>query len=222
MSSFIIKTREKTYTDDGSILYGLKPNATPENIKKIKNFFANRIYKNQELNNAKAGIYTWIIKTDGSLYATKTFSKQELGTLHINLKMLTNDEDSSDVFAAGELELVDEGYGAKTVIFNLLSGTYMASKFKKLSVDQVIPFRNNIVKHVENMLLSFGLASVFLECSSAPCYDEERIGGTKILENAHIKTSPKKIAILNSLFIRRGGRTRKRSKSRKNTQKKRK
>jgi hypothetical protein len=222
MSSFIIKTREKTYTDDGSILYGLKPNATPENIKKIKNFFANRIYKNQELNKAKTGIYTWIIKTDGSLYATKTFSKQELGTLHINLKMLTNDEDSSDVFAAGELELVDEGYGAKTVIFNLLSGTYMASKFKKIAADQQITFRNSIVSHVENILLSFGLASVFLECSSVSCSDEEKLGGTKILENADIKTSPKKIAILNELFVRRGGRTRKRSKARKSTQKKRK
>lgn len=209
MSSFIIKSRESTITDNGQkILYGLKPNSTPANIQKIKDFFSNRIYKNEELINAPGGLYTWILKQDGSFYASKTFSKQELGTLHINLKMLTNDDNNSDIVAAGELELVDEGYGVNTVLFNLLSGTFMASKLKKNAY-----LRNELVRQVETVLIGFGIPSTFLECAS--CSEEEKMGGMKLIETSLIKTSPKKVAILNELFYRRaGGRTRKAKKNR--------
>jgi hypothetical protein len=199
MSSFIIKSRENTITDNGQrILYGLKPNSTPANIQKIKNFFSKRIYKNEQLVSAPGGLYTWILKQDGSFYASKTFSKQELGTLHINLKMLTNNNSNTDVIAAGELELIDEGYGINTVLFNLLSGTFMASKLKKNSY-----LRNELIRQVETVLMGFGIPSSFLECMS--CSEEERIGGMKLIETALIKTSPKKVAILNELFYRRGG-----------------
>jgi hypothetical protein len=199
MSSFIIKSRESTITDNGQrILYGLKPNSTPANIQKIKNFFSKRIYKNEQLVSAPGGLYTWILKQDGSFYASKTFSKQELGTLHINLKMLTNNNSNTDVIAAGELELIDEGYGINTVLFNLLSGTFMASKLKKNSY-----LRNELIRQVETVLMGFGIPSSFLECMS--CSEEERIGGMKLIETALIKTSPKKVAILNELFYRRGG-----------------
>jgi hypothetical protein len=212
MASFIIKTREKTRTENGQdILYGLKPNSTVDNVQKIKNFFAKRIYKNGELTTASDGIYTWILKTSGAFYAAKTFTKQELGTLHINLKMLTNDADTSDVYVAGELEMVDEGYGVNTVLFNLLSGTFMASKFKKLSLPEQLFLRNKIVTDVQNVLMGFGLPSVFLECSALKCSDEEKLGGMKLIEDADIKTGPNNVALLNQLFYRRGGtrRTRK-------------
>jgi hypothetical protein len=207
MSSFIIKSRESTITDNGQrILYGLKPNSTPANIQKIKNFFSKRIYKNEQLVSAPGGLYTWILKQDGSFYASKTFSKQELGTLHINLKMLTNNNSNTDVIAAGELELIDEGYGINTVLFNLLSGTFMASKLKKNSY-----LRNELIRQVETVLMGFGIPSSFLECMS--CSEEERIGGMKLIETADIKTGPSNIAMLNEMFYRRGG-TRKAKKNR--------
>jgi hypothetical protein len=206
-SSFIIKKRELTRTENGQkILFGMKPDASVQNIQQIKQFFKNRIFKNAEIADAKPGLYTWILKNDRSFYASKTFSKQELGTLHINLKMLTNsgNESNSGIYAAGELEVVDEGEGegVPTILFNLLSGTFMIPKFKKLSNSQKISLRNKIVDDVQTLLMDYGVPSTFLESSNS---EEERIGGKKLIESANIRTSPKKLAILNQYFQRISG-----------------
>ena len=195
--AFIIKTREKTITDNGQeILYGLKMRSTPptpNNLQRItimKDFFRDRIYKNEGLPNAPPGLYTWILKSDGNFYAAKTFTKQELGTLHINLKMLTNNIEPSPVDAAGELQINNDG----TVDFNLLSGTYMKSKSKS----ELRRKMSNVI----NKLATFGISANFLESSAS---NEGALGGKKLIEATNIRTSPENIEMLNRYFERRGG-----------------
>jgi hypothetical protein len=196
MSHFIIKTREKTLTDNGQqILYGLNKNKA--DIAKLRNFFSKRIYKNEGILEADAGIYTWILKKKGNFYAAKTYTKQEIGTLHINLKDLTNSLNGSDVYAAGELEILNDG----TINFNLLSGSYMVPILKKeKTIEDKLNKRNEIVKYIKDLLdKRYGITANFIESDTS---EEEKIGGKKILEGVEIKTSPENIEMLNALFKR--------------------
>jgi hypothetical protein len=196
--SFIIKTREKTITQNGqSILYGINKNKA--NYNKLREFFSKRIYKNEQILEADDGLYTWILKNSGNIYIAKTFTKQEIGTLHINLNNLTNSSNASDVYAAGELEILKEGY----INFNLLSGTYMVPKFKKKDNAEKMKLRNEIVSKFINILMKrYGIKANFIESDAS---EEEKLGGKKIIEGAEIKTSPENIEMLNSLFKRVNG-----------------
>jgi hypothetical protein len=212
MSYFVVKTREPTRNQNGkAITYRHKRNATESTTEAIKTFFRNRILKNEQLATGEDGIYTWILKMDGSFYAAKTFTKQEIGTLHVNLDQLTRSpmNRKEDVYAAGELQLEHGDYGTVHVEFNLLSGTYMAPRFKGLTGTEVLNIRAGIVSDIQQRLFSWGIPSVFLECHMG-CSEEERIGGTKLLETADIKTTPENIAMLNSMFEQSGGSRRKR------------
>ena len=148
MSYFPLKTREKTYTENGdSFLYNKKPNKMSE----ITNFFSKRIIANDQLNTADAGLYTWILRKSGNFFASKTITKQEVGTLHLNLKSFTDNIDKSDIYAAGELELIkEENYAPPTIIFNLLSGSFMVKIFDKLSNSDKLILRNEIVRNTQN------------------------------------------------------------------------
>jgi hypothetical protein len=222
MSYFIVKTREPTRNNIGkTITYKMRKNATESTTEAIKSFFRSRILKNEQLATGEDGLYTWILKSDGSFYAAKTFTKQEIGTLHVNLDMLTRSamNRKEDVYAAGELQLEHGDYGTVHVEFNLLSGTYMAPRFKGLTGTEVLNIRAEIVSDIQQRLFSWGIPSTFLECSSS-CSEEERVGGTKLLESADIKTTPENIAMLNSMFERSGG-SRRIRRSRKRTMKRR-
>lgn len=213
MSYFPVKTREKTITENrDDFLY--KPKA--EKLNEIVKYFSGRLVTNEQLLQAKEGLYTWILRDSGNFYAIKTITKQEIGTLHANLKLFTDTYDASPIKAAGELEIIrEEDYAPPTIIFNLLSGTYMAKKFEKLSAMNTLFLRNELVKVVENKFMSFGIPSQFLECSAMSCSEEEKIGGKKLIEVANIRTSYKKLGKLNTMFNRKGGRRTQRRKTRK-------
>lgn len=214
MSYFPIKTRDKTYTKTGNEFLYNKP--IYGKINNISKYFSNRLVTNEQLLEAKPGIYTWILRRSGNFYAIKIITKQEIGTLHLNLKLLTDLYDPSDIEAAGELEIIiEEKYVPPTIIFNLLSGTYMVKKFDRLSEKDKLFLRNQIVENIQNILINFGIYSQFLECSGIECSEEEKLGGMKIIEHANIKTSPAKLEVLNSMFTRRGGVNRKQMKLKK-------
>jgi hypothetical protein len=203
MSYFIIKTREKTRTEDGNeFLYNKKTNKLPN----IINFFSKKVIENDGLTNAEPGLYTWILRESGNIFASKTLTKQEIGTLHVNLDMLTKQKDNTNIYAAGELEIIQEDILPNTINFNLLSGTYMVKKFEKLNNSNKIRLRNQIVTVVENKLSSLGISSQFLECSVLSCSKEELIGGMKLIESANIRTPNSNLANLNLMFNRKGGR----------------
>ena len=200
---FPIKTREKTCTANGrQCLFVKKSNRTPENIQKILNYFSKRILFNEQLLEAPPGLYTWILRESGNLFAARTISKQEIGTLHINLKDLTDKIDNSDIYAAGEFEI-----DLPVIKFNLSSGTFMAKKFRNANK---IELRNEVVETVEKKLKSLSLANakadakavkpVFLECSNATCSEEELISGRKLIEAANIRITPNNFEAVSTMF----------------------
>ena len=66
------------------------------------------------------GIYTWILK-GGEFYANKVLTPQEIGSLHFILDLLADvDGNQGNIEAAGEMIVSDD----RSIIFNLLSGTY--------------------------------------------------------------------------------------------------
>jgi hypothetical protein len=197
MPYLVLKNRESTSNKNGrKFKYKHK---TVRNNDGISAFFINKIVKNADLATADKGLYTWILRSSGSIYAAKTVTKQEVGTLHVNLKMLTEAKDPSEIVAAGELELSSGPF----VMFNLLSGTYMADKFKKLSNSQKLIYRNELKDTVMRVLEGFGIASQFLECSNvSQCSDEEKIGGMKLIETADIRTNNANLSNLNRFFNR--------------------
>ena len=196
---FPIKTREKTCTANGrQCLFVKKSNRTPENIQKILNYFSKRILFNEQLLEAPPGLYTWILRESGNLFAARTISKQEIGTLHINLKDLTDKIDNSDIYAAGEFEI-----DLPVIKFNLSSGTFMAKKFTNAGK---IELRNEVVETVEKKLKSIALADakavepVFLECSDATCSEEELISGRKLIEASNIRITPNNFEAVSTMF----------------------
>jgi hypothetical protein len=127
-----------TQTNQGYAYY--KPKAAGINHQRLAELYHARILYNASIKDARNGIYTWIMKGDlmdflgshpnldpaaYSLYSVRTCTKQEIGTIHQNLNVLTNaySDDPRDIVAAGELEVRDG-----TIRFNLLSGTYMYKK----------------------------------------------------------------------------------------------
>lgn len=217
MSYFLTKKRQKTRTERGEdFLYNPKSNKLPE----ITDFFSKRVVTNEQLQTAEAGLYTWILRESKNIYAAKTITKQEIGTLHINLDMLTNPIDSSNIYAAGELEIIrEENNVPVTIIFNLLSGSYMVRKFKGLSEKNTLVLRNEIVNNVQAVLMRYGIPSQFLECSGITCSPEEKIGGMNLIETANIRTSNNNLGILNKMFNRVGGRRTKKMVKRRKTRK---
>ena len=192
---FPIKTREKTCTANGrQCLFIKKSNRTPENIQKILNYFSKRILFNEQLLEAAPGLYTWILRESGNLFAARTISKQEIGTLHINLKDLTDKIDNSDIYAAGEFEI-----DLPVINFNLSSGTFMAKKFRNANK---IELRNEVVETVEKKLKSLSplIQPVFLECSNATCSEEELISGRKLIEAANIRITPNNFEAVSTMF----------------------
>jgi len=192
---FPIKTREKTCTANGrQCLFVKKSDRTPENIEKILNYFSKRILFNEQLLEAPPGLYTWILRESGNLFAARTISKQEIGTLHINLEQLTNKIDNSNIYAAGEFEI-----DIPVIKFNLSSGTFMAKKFTNAGK---IDLRNAIVERVEKKLKSLSptIQPVFLECSDATCSEEELISGRKLIETSNIRITPNNFEAVSTMF----------------------
>jgi hypothetical protein len=190
---FPIKTREKTCTANGrQCLFVKKSDRTPENIEKILNYFSKRILFNEQLLEASPGLYTWILRESENLFAARTISKQEIGTLHINLKELTDKFDNTDIYAAGEFEI-----DLPVIKFNLSSGTFMAKKFTNAGK---IKLRNAIVETVEKKLKSLALKPVFLECSDATCSEEELISGKKLIETSNIRITPNNFEAVSTMF----------------------
>jgi hypothetical protein len=214
MPFLALKDRESTYPETPFIAPNgrtinkfLYKHKVPRNNAAITNFITSRIITNEDLAAAASGEYTWILRESGNFYAAKAVTKQEVGSLHINLDMFTKAKDSSKIIAAGELKIIP----GQPIEFNLLSGTYMAKNFEKLNSKGKIEHRNNLVTKVINTLIGFGIPSKFAECTTNGCSNEEKVAGKNIIETANIKTSNKNLANFNKFFNRSYGGTRRKS-----------
>jgi hypothetical protein len=204
---FIIKSRESTRNKNGR-KYKFKTRKNGKNTLNIFDIFHKRILKDNQLKYAESGLYTWIIKYKNgnnmnpyTFYAAKTFTKQEIGTLHVNLKMLTNHKNGpSDVYIAGELNLIQ---GSPPIAqFNLLSGTYMEKVFKReKTMTNKLALRDDLINKTILILSNIGIQGEFLSCTDlSECSIEEQICGKKLIEHTNIRTSNENMALLTSLF----------------------
>lgn len=117
-----VKTREPTVNSLGLATY------RPVDKNKCMAYFQEFLLFDQEVIDAEPGVYTWILKDFGAslgrhLIASRTYSGQELGTLHLNLNQFTK---PGRIIIAGELSINEGVNGQKTHTFNILSGTYSA------------------------------------------------------------------------------------------------
>ena len=94
-------------------------------MREINEKLIPEIITNEHITTAVRGIYTWIIKgiKDSTFYATRVFTKQEIGTLHLDLdRQTTTMGDIRDIICAGELK-VSPGE-TPLIQFNIQSGTF--------------------------------------------------------------------------------------------------
>jgi len=131
----------RTRTRRGYVRYTRKTNMTHDKKRRMIKLFYKNILSNEQLRQSKEnGLYTWIIrggdmihstgpqlKTDYdhkniTIYASKVKTKQETGSLHTNMELLTREIDGNEqpITAAGEYLFQNGG-----IYFNLRSGTYM-------------------------------------------------------------------------------------------------
>jgi hypothetical protein len=188
---FIIKTGKSTKAEDGSQYTFIKPYKA--DVNQIVETFQSRMIDSLNKTDDN-GIYTWIIKDDGTMYLSKTLSNQEIGSLHANLDIFTGD---SNVVAAGELKRVGE-----TIEYNLRSGTYMEHVITTNAI------RNEKKTMMDNLISKAGFAPRFLKCKTdengngtEDCTEEyESLAGRTIIDGFSMVTSESEIELYKSLF----------------------
>lgn len=198
--ALFIKKRENTVAPNGKkIKYRLKQDS-PFHHEMI-NYFRDRII--EDFSKANAGLYTWIMRgteNNNTIYASETRSKQEIGTLHKNLVDLTQYKDKRPLFAAGELEIDNNG----AIRFNLQSGLFNDTVLKsyktiKSKGDFIM---KTVVPTVISTLNRNGVSHVtFLLCEKN-CDETEITGGKHLLSNAPLISKEENIAIYNKYFNR--------------------
>jgi len=197
---FTIKKREAThYNNSGTrkVKRYRSSSARSIPIERFINYARHRILIGNQLHLAKDGVYTWIIKTirgHPAFITAPVKTKQELGTLHVNLDDLTG---SGEVVAAGELlKLGDE------VFYNLQSGTYMADKFKdkrgkpKKTDEDRQEIQEGLRAIADKEFRKMRLKPEF-KLAGATAKNENRFGGEPILNTMKIVTNLNTIKELN-------------------------
>jgi hypothetical protein len=122
-----------------------------KSMTKMNKVLIPRIRINEKIIDADAGIYTWIIKgiENSTLYATRIFTKQEIGTLHLDLdRQTTMMGDTRKIIGAGELK-VSPGE-TPLIQFNLQSGTYTKDIIDYHKIDMSLLFPEPMSKNDED------------------------------------------------------------------------
>lgn len=127
---FSWKTRRPTYATNKSVKYS-KPDGS-ENLERFIQYIIQYLIKDDDLANAKNGIYTWVATKDVMdgklhLYAMRTRSSQEIGTLHTQILYYIQrlGEYHNNLHSSGEMEITINGDETKHILFNFQSGMFL-------------------------------------------------------------------------------------------------
>ena len=185
---FFLKTRNPVKDKNGNTYRFMKTFLTTTD--EINNFFKSRVLTNKALQDGEDGIYSFIYK-ENMFSAIPLYSAQEIGTLHVNLDMYTDDE--IPTIAAGEL--IKDG---TRILYNLRSGSYMEKKIKSKKI------RDELIHDITTALEMLNFEPVFLDCDNTTEYicDQpyETYSGYSIIEKKDIVTSKKEIEIYKKFF----------------------
>jgi hypothetical protein len=137
-----------------------------KSVESLIEFFRARILIDEQIRESPDGPYTWLIKErpgkPDMLVSARTVTRQELGTLHLNLDQFSAE---GTVVAAGELVKKED-----IVAFNLMSGTFMRGFFKQFKSRYMVQFQQEkILTRVAAKLKSIG----FEEVAFLPLEEEE-------------------------------------------------
>lgn len=125
-----------------------------KNIRGFYEYFMSHLLKNEQLRDEPDGIYTWVMTETRDLYAMRTRSSQEIGTLHGNIILYIElrEQRKPAPLAAGELQLItDPVTGEKQVKFNFQSSFFVAEILKKQTKKRKLPeneFQSELARDV--------------------------------------------------------------------------
>lgn len=144
-------------------------------------YFKSTMVTDETWKNAAPGIYTWILK-GGVFYANKVLTPQEIGSLHFILDFLSNvDGNQSNIEAAGEMIVSDD----RSILFNLLSGTYYKQFAFKKQNRKLIPKSPEEMKVLETYVLTkmkqLGVENVSYDVSGKTFITEDMITNNNTL-----------------------------------------
>jgi len=132
---FSWKTRRPTYSNK-SVKYP-KPDGD-EKLERFIHYIIQYLIKDDDLANAKNGIYTWVATKDVMdgklhLYAMRTRSSQEIGTLHTQILYYIQrlGEYNNNLHSSGEMEITSNGNERKHILFNFQSGMFLDDVVQK-------------------------------------------------------------------------------------------
>ena len=119
-----LKSRAPVYNEQGEMYFF---NAPFKNLRGFYEYFSSRLLKDEQLSDAQDGIYTWVMIQPGSVYAIRTRSSQEIGSLHHNIMSYIRYREHMEpvLLASGELQITtDATTGVKTVVYNFQSSLF--------------------------------------------------------------------------------------------------
>lgn len=153
-----------------------------KNIRGFYEYFMSHLLTNEQLRDQPDGIYTWVMTTSHDLYAMRTQSSQEIGTLHANIIQYIElrEQRAPDPLAAGELELTtDPATGERQVQFNFQSSFFVSEILKKQTKKRKLP-ENEFQRELAHEV-SLRFQELFPDRTVTPVLGVELIEPTRFL-----------------------------------------
>jgi hypothetical protein len=189
---YVIMKKKPTLTSAGTRKRYRLSKTGRRSVREVKDYFRRKLFEGPSVSRGPDGYYTWLIKETGAgllLVAGRTRSKQEIGTLHVNMNDLT---EPGDVLAAGEFIKREDH-----IMFNLQSGSFM----KKIFTSKELRTRAARLAKRDQLV---ALASAEFERNHLhPTFnesveDDEEIAGAPMIDIADIRTTLSNIAEFNA------------------------
>lgn len=109
-------------------------NTPIRNIDCLVDYFIHQLITNESLCDAEDGIFTWVMVKPNKVYALRTYSNQEIGTLHRNLIEYVRVVEGRrpGLMVAGEMEIhTDVETGIRHLAFNFQSSLFVFEVLEK-------------------------------------------------------------------------------------------
>lgn len=184
LKSTRIKKRAPVYNTQEQLHFFYYPF---KNIRGFYEYFMSHLLMNEQLRDQPDGIYTWVMTTSHDLYAMRTQSSQEIGTLHANIIQYIElrEQRAPDPLAAGELQLAtDPATGERQVQFNFQSSFFVSEILKKQTKKRKLPeneFQSELAREV-----SLRFQELFPDRTVTPVLGVDLIEPTRFLSMPNV------------------------------------
>lgn len=163
----------------------------------LAEYYMNHLIIDERLREAEQGIYTWVMVDPQRVYALRTYSNQEIGSLHDNIMAYIQflEKRKPTLIASGEMELsMDASTGRPLLEFNFQSSLFVSNVLKKETKKR---------KQTENEVqadLSKQVRARFQEL--CPSHDIRPVLGKDLIEDTQFLTHPSRIELFERCLTR--------------------